>query len=762
MTPSSTLPTLPTSRARLRGRVGRILALLLVLSGAILAADLWPDAHAYDEPAAAAAETTPEYEWPEAVIDVFGKLPVQDGGRIKPLLSWSNYTLLRMNFRRSVRTPQGRKISSVEWMLDVMFRPEAARNYHCFLVETRDVVSAIGVEVEGRKKRDRYSFEELKEGRAKLETLAREYAHKNERDLTAVEGGIVALYHSFLEFEGLLLYLDFARKDLDLSSDPALIEAFGGKTRASFSEVVATAPGLLMQEIEAGGSAVTDTSAFRLLQSAARLAQRSRILRLFAPSADQAAMLATLAERGAKDLPSPEEWLTPWDIVGRTVQMPVVPVSEDHVAMLGDFETMMVSLNDMKAFESAAVDLGGRSYNLTDTVASNEKLGLEVFLFRDLNPFYRALAMFIAAFILVSFTWIVTMMMGPGGKGSRGLRMIRTLLELGIWLLVTIGAFLVVWGIWIRCLVRERPPVSTLYETVIFIAAFVVIACLIIELINKKRIALALAPILGALLLFVANRYEMVTKEDTMPQLVAVLDTNFWLATHVTSITIGYGASLLTAFVAHIYVLGKVFGMAGRNREFYRTLGRMVYGMLAFALFFSVIGTILGGIWANDSWGRFWGWDPKENGALLIVLWQLAMLHAALGRYIKPFGFNMAAVVLAAIVSFSWWGVNLLGIGLHSYGFAKGVWTGLVSFYILEFGVLAAGAAWRLLGVKWFVSIPLAFLAMALFAVLVTGSWTASLVVLAAGAALAVPAGLIAFLVYVVRQGRTGGSPQPG
>jgi ABC-type transport system involved in cytochrome c biogenesis permease subunit len=126
-------------------------------------------------------------------------------------------------------------------------------------------------------------------------------------------------------------------------------------------------------------------------------------------------------------------------------------------------------------------------------------------------------------------------------------------------------------------------------------------------------------------------------------------------------------------------------------------LARMTYGVICFGLLFSVVGTVLGGIWANYSWGRFWGWDPKENGALMIILWELAILHSRLGGVIKNFGVCMAAVFGGVIVAFSWFGVNLLGVGLHSYGFTSGIARALLMFYIIESAVLALGAiAWWL------------------------------------------------------------------
>ncbi len=124
---------------------------------------------------------------------------------------------------------------------------------------------------------------------------------------------------------------------------------------------------------------------------------------------------------------------------------------------------------------------------------------------------------------------------------------------------------------------------------------------------------------------------------------------------------------------------------------FYDSLARVIYGVVCFSLLFSIIGTVLGGIWANESWGRFWGWDPKENGALLICIWGLIILHARLGGYIRAYGTAVASVLLGMIVAFSWWGVNLLGVGLHSYGFTSGIMGMLVLFWTGESVVAALG-----------------------------------------------------------------------
>ena len=111
----------------------------------------------------------------------------------------------------------------------------------------------------------------------------------------------------------------------------------------------------------------------------------------------------------------------------------------------------------------------------------------------------------------------------------------------------------------------------------------------------------------------------------------AVLDSNFWLATHVVTITIGYSGTFLAGALAHRLRRPAARRAPRPTRPRARRSCRMTYGIVCFALFFSFVGTVLGGIWADQSWGRFWGWDPKENGALLIVLWNAIILHARWG-----------------------------------------------------------------------------------------------------------------------------------
>jgi ABC-type transport system involved in cytochrome c biogenesis permease subunit len=176
-----------------------------------------------------------------------------------------------------------------------------------------------------------------------------------------------------------------------------------------------------------------------------------------------------------------------------------------------------------------------------------------------------------------------------------------------------------------------------------------------------------------------------------MDPLVAVLDSNFWLATHVTTINIGYAAALVAAILANVWIVMRVCRLSYPSDVSAKALVRMCYGVTCFGLVFAVVGTILGGVWANDSWGRFWGWDPKENGALMICLGQISLLHARFTGWVRDFGFVIWAGIIGMVTVFSWFHVNQLGIGLHSYGFSAGLRTAVWSCYTVQMGFLIVG-----------------------------------------------------------------------
>ena len=177
-----------------------------------------------------------------------------------------------------------------------------------------------------------------------------------------------------------------------------------------------------------------------------------------------------------------------------------------------------------------------------------------------------------------------------------------------------------------------------------------------------------------------------------MEMLQAVLDTNFWLATHVVIITIGYSATFVAGFLAIVYVVRDfvanriLFDKTNRS-----SLTKMIYGIVCFATLFSFVGTVLGGIWADQSWGRFWGWDPKENGALMIVIWNAAILHARWGGLIRERGLVAMAIFGNAVTAWSFFGTNMLGIGLHSYGFMDKAFAWLMVFVCIQIAVMTGG-----------------------------------------------------------------------
>jgi ABC-type transport system involved in cytochrome c biogenesis permease subunit len=230
--------------------------------------------------------------------------------------------------------------------------------------------------------------------------------------------------------------------------------------------------------------------------------------------------------------------------------------------------------------------------------------------------------------------------------------------------------------IW-RMMIMGRPPMTNLYATFIFVGIIVALLGLIVEWFQRNNLGTVLASFSGLALLMVAARF--VPQGDTMAVVVAVLDSNFWLATHVVTITIGYAGCVAAGVAGHVYLLQAIFKPEGHPSL--RASMKAIYGLLAFGLIFSFLGTMLGGVWADQSWGRFWGWDPKENGALLIVLWCALLFHARLGGMIGPVGMAAGSIFGVIIVIFAWLGVNLLGVGLHSYGFtsglARGMWTSI-------------------------------------------------------------------------------------
>jgi ABC-type transport system involved in cytochrome c biogenesis permease subunit len=295
------------------------------------------------------------------------------------------------------------------------------------------------------------------------------------------------------------------------------------------------------------------------------------------------------------------------------------------------------------------------------------------FLFNQVDPFTHSMVLYVLAFLLACGSWL---------GWNRPLNRAAFYL---LFLSLAVHTF----GLVSRMYLQERPPVTNLYSSAIFIGWGAVIVSLILERIFRDGIGAACAGAIGFITLIIAH--HLAGSGDTLEMLQAVLDTNIWLATHVVAITTGYSAMFLAGMLAIIYIVRGVFTRS-LKKETADSLSRMTYGVVCFATLFSFVGTVLGGIWADQSWGRFWGWDPKENGAVLIVLWCAIILHARWGGFIRQRGLMIMAIFGNVVTSFSWFGVNMLGVGLHSYGFMQKAFPWLVGFIISQLALMAVAA----------------------------------------------------------------------
>ncbi len=314
-------------------------------------------------------------------------------------------------------------------------------------------------------------------------------------------------------------------------------------------------------------------------------------------------------------------------------------------------------------------------------------------LFNRASLFLGASAVYVLAFLLACGAILLRMRATPiGGRWGNlpeSLRVSSVSLMIAALLVHTLA-------IAFRIYLQERPPVTNLYSSAVFVGWAAVLIGVFLERLHPMGVATLGAASVGFATLVVAH--NLGSDGDTMQMMQAVLDSNFWLATHVIIITLGYSATFLAGVLAAMYLLMGVFTRF-LARERATALSRMVYGVVCFALLLSFVGTVLGGIWADQSWGRFWGWDPKENGAALVVLINAIILHARWGGIIRDRGIMVLAVGGNIVTAWSWFGTNMLGIGLHSYGFMDAAAFWMLAFVVSQLGIMAIGltplAAWR-------------------------------------------------------------------
>lgn len=285
---------------------------------------------------------------------------------------------------------------------------------------------------------------------------------------------------------------------------------------------------------------------------------------------------------------------------------------------------------------------------------AQSKLETEVH-YNRLHPFQWAWVSYLLAALVCFVAWILQK------KGSYGLA----------WGLAIVGLILHTYGFGLRVYLTERPPVSNMYETVIWVGWGTVVFSMVIEAIYKWRFILLAGSIVGFFCLALGDMAPVVLDSSLTP-LEPVLRSNYWLLVHVLTITISYAAFFL-AFALGDLGLAYVLKDEEKNQEKIKAIVLAIYRAIQIGVGFLTPGIILGGIWADESWGRFWGWDPKETWALIALLGYLAVMHARLTGLLKDFGMIVTAVVTFSLVIMAWYGVNfVLGAGLHSYGFGAG------------------------------------------------------------------------------------------
>jgi ABC-type transport system involved in cytochrome c biogenesis permease subunit len=638
-------------------------------------------------------------------VDIFASMPVQEQGRVKPLETLARFRLLRFSGKQSgiaatdtgstasgmgqpkpepltdaatgkpILTAEGkpRKFSAIEWLLVSWFRPDIGKNLRVLVVDNSDAVIELGLG--GKGKRDRYSFNEIAPGRQMLVDKWNELrtkqteARKEHRDveMTPQERALSKLAVDFLDYEMMLGHFDFAGPlfaGTASSLPPELAALVKDGTVTNWASFL---PAL--------SAHLKDPSAGPPMQNP-WMRDYVKAMLGAVMSGDEAAALHNFPPPVGKA----DAWHGPGDIL--QTAMTGGEVTREDVAQLTEYASLYKTARDPAAFKMQAKKLRDDAQALGNARGESGHVGLELHYYRT-DYFYRALLCFTFGLLLLALSWV-----------KRGAAWEKWT-KLGSVLLLIIGAATSTTGIVIRCIIMQRPPITTLYETIIFITTACVIAGLLAELANRKGYALIMAAVAGTAGMFLSLRFFTFEGTDSMKQLEAVLITTFWLSTHVPCINLGYAMGMVASIFSMIYMVGRMTGRMKAGGDAVREVTRMAYGFVLAGLFFSLVGTVLGGIWANYSWGRFWGWDPKENGALMIVLMNLVILHARMGGYVREVGFHNLNLVLGMVTIFSWFATNQLGIGLHAYGAMDNAWSWLYRTWafigaLLIFGLFRA------------------------------------------------------------------------
>jgi ABC-type transport system involved in cytochrome c biogenesis permease subunit len=562
-------------------------------------------------------------------LDNFKRIPVLDNGRVKPLDTFARSLLTQFSGKDHYE-----KQEASGWLASLFFNPDATLNDKIFLINDPDIAVALGIAPQqGR----RYTPNQLQQSYPTLVQLQQAASKIPEKERSLAENEIMRVY------DDINLYAELSR---------SFIFAYPQEDFTITSTSTKRRLGLPLNQ-----------NKFSFID----IALKANKISLDDPQLVQTASHLFYWSQEYKDLPftvipssQSEEWLSPWDALSTDFAN---PQTRRLVILWNNMATSFMQGNDVSFNLSACLYLDRIRELLTqEDLKKMDQFPLELF-YQESSPFTWSIILYIFAFIffVISFT------------SSKPLWY-----NLGL-CSVMAGFIPHVLGLLMRIIIMGRPPVSSLYETFIFVGCITVFLGLLIEYYDRQWLGIVTAAISGTALLFIANKYS--AEGDTLKVLVAVLNSNFWLATHVTTITMGYASTCVGGVLGHIWLIQAFFG--GNSQTLEKTY-KTTLGILGVALTLTFLGTNLGGIWADQSWGRFWGWDPKENGALMIVLWTALLFHAKVAQMIGPRGLAIGAVIGMMVVMWAWFGVNLLSVGLHSYGFTSGIATSLIIYAVVE------------------------------------------------------------------------------
>ena len=592
----------------------------------------------------------------------FGKLPVLMNGRFQPFDSVGRNSLLSISTKSTVSLKEPRKLTGIErivatlvgtpkasndewwvttnslsaneWLLEVLMKPESASDLKIFRIDNNEVLALLKLPDNQKY----FSLDQIRPQMDELEKQADRIEKIESASRTVFESQLMKLYETLNLYQRLGISLKPPGSD-DFAAE---LEAFQKSIGPGMAAVQAREAGQKFDQ-EAFGTLLGFMGGY---DTVARFA-----LPLVIPPVD------TNVPRNA------------WQNIGTNL-MQSARTGEINPAT--KFYAEMVTAYRADQPDDFNRIVGEYRAWLADRFAPQVQKADQEFFFSTMEPFYKATVIYVLALVLALFSWF---------NLSDWLRRSAFYLIGLAWVVHTIGLVF-------RMYLEGRPPVTNLYSSAIFIGWAAVILGMVLERIYRDGIGCVVAGSAGFVTLIIAHNLAL--SGDTMEMMRAVLDTNFWLATHVVAVTLGYASTFVAGFLAIIYILRGVFTTT-LTAETATSLARMVYGIVCFATLFSFVGTVLGGIWADQSWGRFWGWDPKENGALLIVLWNATILHARWGGLVRERGLMNLAVIGNIVTSFSWFGVNMLGIGLHSYGFMDAAFKWLMLFIGSQVAIILLG-----------------------------------------------------------------------